>query len=59
MVINDPLLGIENQDREALEQIQELFPGTAVKGVYAVPLLNEEGGFNCFSWTVKSRPKTT
>ncbi len=58
-VIIVPLLGIENQDREALEHIQELFPDTAVKGVYAVPLLNEEGGFNCFCWTVKSRPKTT
>jgi len=57
-VIIVPLLGIENQDREALEQIHELFPNTVVKGVYAVPLLNEEGGFNCFSWTVKETKVT-
>ena len=57
-VIIVPLLGIDKQDRETLEQIHELFPNTVVKGVYAVPLLNEEGGFNCFSWTVKETKVT-
>ena len=52
-VIIVPLLGIEEQDNKALEQIQESYPGIDVKGVYALPLLKEEGGFNCFTWTTK------
>ena len=51
-VIIVPLLGIEKQDEEALEQIQSLYPDVDVIGVNAVSLLREEGGFNCFSWTV-------
>lgn len=52
-VIIVPLLGIEEQDNNALEQIQKSYPGIDVKGVYALPLLKEEGGFNCFTWTTK------
>ena len=51
-VIIVPLLGIEIQDKKALKQIQDAYPDVDVKGVYAVPLLKEDGGFNCFSWTV-------
>ena len=51
-VIIVPLLGIEKQDAEALKQIQDTYSGIDVKGVYALPLLKEDGGFNCFSWTV-------
>ena len=51
-VIIVPLLGIEEQDNEALKQIHHFYPDVDVRGVYAVPLLKEEGGFNCFSWTV-------
>lgn len=54
-VIIVPLLGIEEQDKEALAQIQNMFPKVDVKGVYAVPLLKGEGGFNCFSWTIKGQ----
>ena len=52
-VIIVPLLGIEEQDAEALKQIQDIYRDVDVKGVYALPLLKEEGGFNCFTWTVK------
>ena len=52
-VIIVPLLGIEEQDKEALKQIQDTYPDVDVKGVYAMPLVEKGGGFNCFSWTVK------
>ena len=51
-VIIVPLLGIEEQDAEALKQIQDIYRDVDVKSVYALPLLKEEGGFNCFTWTV-------
>ena len=47
-----PMLELE-EDEQALEQIEKVFPDVEVIGVPALEAVRKGGGMNCVTWNVK------